>query len=54
MASKSELTVQIMASRGCNLCTSSSVFFIEAELGFSLHVIHIAGIANDLVDELPQ
>lgn len=58
MASKSELTVQIMASRGYEhpelMHLLQCVFLIEAKMGFSLYVTHIAGIANDLVDELPQ
>jgi hypothetical protein len=30
------------------------LFFIEAELGFSLSVVHIAGVANDLADDLSR
>ena len=30
------------------------LFFIEAERGFSLSVVHIAGVANDRADDLSR
>ena len=50
--------VHVMASRSCKnpklMHLLRCVFFIEAELGFSLSVVHIAGTANDLAGDLSR
>ena len=47
MASRSSKNPQLMHLLRC-------VFFIEAGFGFTLSVVHIAGVANNLADDLSR
>lgn len=51
-----EAVVYVMSSRSCKnpelMHLLHCLFFIEADSRFSLSVVHIAGVANDLADDL--